>query len=164
MASSMVKAATPLPQAPINLPPAPQLRGWSLPVVNYQGASLLRGAPFTVQHFHLMHTIANPMKPRTSVVRISSAEMEMKMIYGYAKVSALDQNLDGQIAALNAAGCDKVFFEKESGTKERGVKFGRKLKLTAHQRQEALARREAGETTVAIARSFKVSHSMISRL
>jgi DNA invertase Pin-like site-specific DNA recombinase len=90
--------------------------------------------------------------------------MEMKMIYGYAKVSALDQNLDGQIAALSAAGCDKVFFEKESGTKERGVKFGRKLKLTAHQRQEALARREAGETTVAIARSFEVSHSMISRL
>ena len=27
----------------------------------------------------------------------------------------------------------------------RGVKFGRKLKLTLHQRREALARREAGE-------------------
>jgi DNA invertase Pin-like site-specific DNA recombinase len=29
----------------------------------------------------------------------------------------------------------------------RGVRFGRKLKLTAHQRQEAIARREAGRGT-----------------
>jgi DNA invertase Pin-like site-specific DNA recombinase len=46
----------------------------------------------------------------------------------------------------------------------RGVRFGRKLKLTAHQRQEALARRTAGEALVDIARSYAVSHSTISRL
>jgi DNA invertase Pin-like site-specific DNA recombinase len=46
----------------------------------------------------------------------------------------------------------------------RGVKFGRKLKLTLHQQQEALARRAAGEALVDIARSFNVSHSTISRL
>ena len=46
----------------------------------------------------------------------------------------------------------------------RGVRFGRKLKLTPHQRQEALARREAGEPLVEIARSYNVSHSTISRL
>jgi DNA invertase Pin-like site-specific DNA recombinase len=46
----------------------------------------------------------------------------------------------------------------------RGVKFGRKLKLTLHQQQEALARRAAGEALVDIARSFNVSHSIISRL
>jgi DNA invertase Pin-like site-specific DNA recombinase len=46
----------------------------------------------------------------------------------------------------------------------RGVKLGRKFKLTPHQRQEALARREAGETTTDIARSYNVSHSTISRL
>ncbi len=45
-----------------------------------------------------------------------------------------------------------------------GVKFGPKHKLTSHQRAEALARREAGETLVSIARSYNVSHSMISRL
>ena len=33
----------------------------------------------------------------------------------------------------------------------RGVRFGRKLKLTKHQREEALARREAGEALVEIA-------------
>jgi len=46
----------------------------------------------------------------------------------------------------------------------RGVRFGRKLKLTPHQRQEALARRAAGEALVDIARSYAVSHSTISRL
>ena len=46
----------------------------------------------------------------------------------------------------------------------RGVKFGRKLKLTLHQRREALARREAGESLVEIGRSYNVSHSTISRL
>ena len=45
-----------------------------------------------------------------------------------------------------------------------GVRFGRKPKLTPHQRQEALRRRENGETTTALARSFNVSHSTICRL
>jgi DNA invertase Pin-like site-specific DNA recombinase len=46
----------------------------------------------------------------------------------------------------------------------RGVRFGRKPALTPHQRQEALARRAAGEALVEIARSYAVSHSTISRL
>jgi DNA invertase Pin-like site-specific DNA recombinase len=46
----------------------------------------------------------------------------------------------------------------------RGVKFGRKSKLTAHQQQEAIARRANGEALVDIARSYTVSHSTISRL
>ncbi len=45
-----------------------------------------------------------------------------------------------------------------------GVRFGRKPKLTAHQRQEALKRRESGEPLTAIGRSYNVSHSTISRL
>jgi DNA invertase Pin-like site-specific DNA recombinase len=48
--------------------------------------------------------------------------------------------------------------------KARGVKFGRRPTLTAHQQQEALARRAAGEACVDIARSYAVSHSTISRL
>jgi DNA invertase Pin-like site-specific DNA recombinase len=46
----------------------------------------------------------------------------------------------------------------------RGVRFGRRPKLTAHQRSEALARRETGETLAEIGRSYAVSHSTISRL
>jgi DNA invertase Pin-like site-specific DNA recombinase len=179
------------------------------------------------------------------------------MIVGYARVSTDGQTLDVQQAALRAAGCERVFAEKQSGAKTdrqqlaraiaaltagdtlvvckldrlarstrdllntlaaiaeagasfrslgdpwcdttsahgklmvtvlgglaeferhlilarttegrkrahaRGVRFGRKPKLTAHQRQEALARRAAGEALVDIARSYAVSHSTISRL
>lgn len=46
----------------------------------------------------------------------------------------------------------------------KGVRFGRKPKLTPHQRREAIARRDAGETLVEIARSYNVDQSMISRL
>ena len=46
----------------------------------------------------------------------------------------------------------------------RGVRMGRRPKLTPHQRQEAMARRKAGEPLVEIARSYAVSHSTISRL
>ena len=46
----------------------------------------------------------------------------------------------------------------------RGVRLGRKPKLTGHQRKEAIARREAGEVLTDIARSYNVSHSTISRL
>jgi DNA invertase Pin-like site-specific DNA recombinase len=178
-------------------------------------------------------------------------------IYGYARVSTDGQTLDAQEAALKAAGADRVFAEKISGTvtdrkalakaiaalgsgdvllvtrldrlarstrdllnvlaaiaearagfrslgdpwadtttphgrlmltvlgglaeferslilartgegrtraMARGVRFGRKPKLTTHQVAEAPARKEAGEPLAAIGRSFNVSHSTISRL
>jgi DNA invertase Pin-like site-specific DNA recombinase len=46
----------------------------------------------------------------------------------------------------------------------RGIRFGRKPKLTKHQRDEALARKRNGETLTEIARSYNVSHMTISRL
>jgi DNA invertase Pin-like site-specific DNA recombinase len=48
--------------------------------------------------------------------------------------------------------------------KARGVRFGRKPKLTKHQQVEALARIAQGETLTTIARSYNVSHMTISRL
>jgi DNA invertase Pin-like site-specific DNA recombinase len=45
-----------------------------------------------------------------------------------------------------------------------GVKFGRKPKLSDYQRAEAIKRRETGETLGAIAKSYGVAISMISRL
>jgi DNA invertase Pin-like site-specific DNA recombinase len=54
--------------------------------------------------------------------------------------------------------------EGRTRAQARGVKFGRKPKLTGHQIQEALDRRNRGEALVDIARSYAVSHSTISRL
>jgi DNA invertase Pin-like site-specific DNA recombinase len=51
-----------------------------------------------------------------------------------------------------------------SDAKKKGVKFGRKPKLAAHQQQEARKRIEAGETQRSIARSYNVSQATISRL
>lgn len=46
----------------------------------------------------------------------------------------------------------------------RGVRLGRRPKLTADQCREALARRAEGESLADIGRSYAVSHSTISRL
>src|SRR3954454_13203503 len=54
--------------------------------------------------------------------------------------------------------------EGRDRAKARGVRLGRKPKLTGHQRREALARRDAGEPMAEIARSYDVHHSTISRL
>jgi DNA invertase Pin-like site-specific DNA recombinase len=179
------------------------------------------------------------------------------MIYGYARVSTEAQDLTGATAQLKAAGCQKIYREKITGTtadrpqlkklvaalahgdvvivpavdrlsrdttdllniardmqragagirslaepfldttsdfaeivfvilgvaaklehrrikertaqgradaKAKGVKFGRKPKLTAHQQREARARIGKGETQRSVARSYNVSQSTISRL
>jgi DNA invertase Pin-like site-specific DNA recombinase len=49
--------------------------------------------------------------------------------------------------------------------KANGVKFGRKPKLTPHQKREAIKRRDReGETLRSIGRSYNVSRATISRL
>ena len=48
--------------------------------------------------------------------------------------------------------------------KARGVKFGRPLKLTAHQRREAVQRLAEGAVQADLARSYGVSQATISRL
>jgi DNA invertase Pin-like site-specific DNA recombinase len=195
---------------------------------------------------------------RAKFNHFDGANIRCKMTtIGYARVSTDGQTLDSQQSALQSAGCERVFAEKQSGTKtdrrqlakaiaaltvgdtlvvckldrlarstrdllntldaiakagatfkslgdpwcdttsahgrlmltvlgglaeferhlilartsegrqraqQRGVKFGRKRKLTLHQQQEALARRVNGEALVDIARSYAVSQSTISRL
>jgi DNA invertase Pin-like site-specific DNA recombinase len=54
--------------------------------------------------------------------------------------------------------------EGRKRAKARGVAFGPKRMLNRDQRQEALARRQAGEALADIARTFGVSRMTISRL
>jgi DNA invertase Pin-like site-specific DNA recombinase len=54
--------------------------------------------------------------------------------------------------------------EGRARAKARGVKLGRRPKLTTHQQREAIARRDAGEPVTEIARTYNVSHSTICRL
>ena len=55
--------------------------------------------------------------------------------------------------------------EGQARAKARGVRLGRKPKLTEHQKREAIRRRDVnGETLAGIARSYNVSRSTISRL
>ena len=54
--------------------------------------------------------------------------------------------------------------EGRTRARARGVRFGRKPKLSEYQVKEALVRRANGESLVDIGRSFGVSHSTISRL
>ena len=55
--------------------------------------------------------------------------------------------------------------EGRDRAKARGVKMGRKPKLTLHQMREAIKRRDRGEEPLRdIAQSYNVSHSTISRL
>ena len=54
--------------------------------------------------------------------------------------------------------------EGRARAKARGVRLGRRPKLTPHQRREALSRRAHGEPLTEIARSYNVSHTTISHL
>lgn len=50
------------------------------------------------------------------------------MIYGYARVSSKEQNLDRQIIELNKAGCEKIYQEKQSGKDFESRKIYQSLK------------------------------------
>lgn len=63
---------------------------------------------------------------------------------------------------------ERYFIVKRTGegrarARQRGVRFGRKPKLTQFQIAEARQRRQAGESLLSIGRSFNVAHTTISR-
>src|SRR5260370_24013719 len=85
--------------------------------------------------------------------------MDTTSAHGGLLVSVLGATAEYELE-LRRSRCD----EGIKRAKANGVRFGRKLKLTPHQMAEAIRRRDAGEPLTAIARSYNVSHSTISRL
>ena len=81
------------------------------------------------------------------------------MFVGYARVSSAGQSLDIQLEALSAAGCEKIFSEKKSGTST----------SARDALQEALDFVREGDTLVVtrldrLARSSNDLHNIIARL
>jgi DNA invertase Pin-like site-specific DNA recombinase len=72
------------------------------------------------------------------------------MKYGYAQASTEDQNAAMQLKALKRAGC-------------RGVKFGRKPKVTPQQVAHARKLIKYGEASQAVASLLRVSRATVYR-
>lgn len=51
------------------------------------------------------------------------------MIIGYARVSTKDQSLDMQLDALNLAGCERIYQEKVTGSKDDREQLNRALEI-----------------------------------
>ena len=96
-----------------------------------------------------------------------------KRLIGYARVSTQQQDIARQTKALKRLGCAVIYSDTASGksligrpqlARAKGVKMGRKPKLTPHQMKEARQRIAKGEATRDLAKSYGVSISTISRL
>src|SRR6267154_2580310 len=61
-------------------------------------------------------------------VQIPRPKMEHAMKIGYARVSSASQDYQGQVDALEAAGCDKIYSEKISGKTTERRQFKRLMK------------------------------------
>ena len=82
------------------------------------------------------------------------------MIYGYARVSTDGQSVAAQVAQLKSVGCEKVFREVASGAKTDRNQLSRTLNHLAAGDVlvvTRLDRRDAGEPTREIARTYNVS-------
>ena len=95
-------------------------------------------------------------KVRSSIARPSSARRPSRL--GHTGTAT------GRLADVELDLIRTRTSERRERAKARGVRLGRKPKLTPEQKHEALARRTAGETLMEIARSYDVSFATISRL
>src|SRR5699024_2900650 len=61
------------------------------------------------------------------MVKSKTEKEVINMKYGYARVSTRHQDLEGQLRCLEEERCDKVFFEKITGTKSDRPEFQKLL-------------------------------------
>ena len=85
---------------------------------------------------------------------------------GDARVSSTDQDYNGHIERLKAAGCVRVFSEKASGKSTNGrhardTVFGRKPVLDAGERRRIAERYAKGETMATLVRDYECGEATI---
>jgi len=107
----------------------------------------------------LLNTLATITGKKAGFRSLSDAWADTTTSHGRLMLTVL-----GGLAEFE---CDLIRARTGEGrerAKARGVRMGRKPKLTPHQMKEALRRRDQGEPMRDIGKSFNVSHSTISRL
>jgi len=107
----------------------------------------------------LLNTLALISEAGAGFKVLDNPAMDTTNIHGKLLVSVL-----GAIAEFERSLIVARTGEGRARAMANGVKFGPKYKLTPHQKQEAIKRRETGETLTDIARSYNVSHQTIMRL
>jgi predicted site-specific integrase-resolvase len=71
-----------------------------------------------IQNCQVLHkTIDTDFTPFYSCVCALQKWVREMAVFGYARVSSRDQDLAGQIAELQAAGCGNIYKEKASGAR-----------------------------------------------
>jgi DNA invertase Pin-like site-specific DNA recombinase len=107
----------------------------------------------------LLNTLASIIDKKAGFRSLSDAWADTTTSHGRLMLTVL-----GGLAEFERDLIRSRTGEGRERAKARGVKMGRKPKLTPHQRAEAIRRRDNGEAVREIARTFDVHHSTISRL
>jgi DNA invertase Pin-like site-specific DNA recombinase len=103
-------------------------------------------------HRYAAHSIAHLRNSAQRLLDTTTANGELV----FTILAAIATYERGLISARTSEGRKRA--------QAKGIKFGRKSKLTTHQPAEAIQRRAAGETLTAIAKSYAVDINTISRL
>jgi DNA invertase Pin-like site-specific DNA recombinase len=108
----------------------------------------------------LLNTLAAIIAPKAGFRSLGDPWADTTTAHGRLMLTVL-----GELAEFERDLIRTRTGERRARAKARGVKLGRKPKLTEHQNSQAIRRRDRdGEPMREIARSYNVSHSTISRL
>jgi hypothetical protein len=83
-------------------------------------------------------------------------------VFGSSALAIADVRHAADVASLKDV--SRISTDGRTRAQTRGVRFGRKHKLSQFQVAQAIRRRDAGEAMADINRFYGVSHSTISRL
>jgi DNA invertase Pin-like site-specific DNA recombinase len=107
----------------------------------------------------LLNTLAAITERKAGFLSLADAWADTTTPHGRLMVTVLEGLAEFERELIRARTS-----EGRTRAKARGVRMGRRPKLTPHQKQDALRRKANGEAVREIARSYDVHNSTISRL